>query len=94
MNTYISLHAHVCGYEICMLLMSCCYGYLCVVLQVWDIGGELQMQSTLMPLLACARSCALSPDGSLAVAGFDDGSLKVQEKNTVYLFIIYLLLHH
>ena len=30
-----------------------------------------------MPLSPCARSCALSPDGSLAVAGFDDGSLKV-----------------
>ena len=35
------------------------------------------MKSTVMPLSACARSCALSPDGSLAVAGFDDGSMKV-----------------
>ncbi len=30
-----------------------------------------------MPLSPCGRSCALSPDGSHAVAGFDDGSMKV-----------------
>ena len=35
------------------------------------------MRSDVVPLNACARSCALSPDGSLAVAGFDDGGLKV-----------------
>ncbi len=35
------------------------------------------MKSIVVPLNACARSCALSPDGSLAVAGFDDGGLKV-----------------
>ena len=35
------------------------------------------MKSLVAPLSPCARSCALSPDGTLAAAGFDDGSLKV-----------------
>jgi hypothetical protein len=35
------------------------------------------MNSLLVPLTPCARSCALSADGGMAVAGFDDGSLKV-----------------
>ena len=35
------------------------------------------LKSTVLPLSPCARSCALSPDGSLVAAGFDDGSLQV-----------------
>ena len=40
--------------------------------------GEPVLKSAVMPLSPCARSCALSPDGSFAAAGFDDGSLRVR----------------
>lgn len=40
-------------------------------------GGAL-LKSEVAPLSPCARSCALSPDGSMAAAGFDDGSMKVE----------------
>ena len=39
--------------------------------------GDPLLKSEVPPLSPCARSCALSPDGSMAAAGFDDGSLKV-----------------
>lgn len=42
--------------------------------------GDPLLKSTVLPLSPCARSCALSPDGSVVAAGFDDGSLKVEEK--------------
>ena len=47
-----------------------------------------------MPLSPCARSCALSPDGRLAVAGFDDGSLKVNCQCFPHEFYIFSCLIH
>ena len=55
-----------------------CTLYSNITLQVWNaVSGGIIMNSLLVPLAPCARSCALSPNGSMAVAGFDDGSLKV-----------------
>lgn len=55
-------------------------------MQVWGTEkGEVLMKSTPIPMLECARSCALSPDGSLVAAGFDDGALRVQLKLFEYL---------
>ena len=46
--------------------------------QVWEVStAKVLLKSEVMPMNHCARSCALSPDGLLAVAGFDDGSMKV-----------------
>ena len=36
------------------------------------------MTSTLIPMIPCARSCALSPNGDLMAAGFDNGDLRVR----------------
>ena len=45
---------------------------------MWDTeSGDPLLQPIVPPLSPCARSCALSPDGSIAAAGFDDGSLMV-----------------
>lgn len=41
------------------------------------------MKSLVVPLTHCARSCALSPKGDMAVAGFDDGSLKVNSSTSI-----------
>lgn len=49
--------------------------------------GETLLQSEVPPLSPCARSCALSPNGSVAVAGFDDGSLKVCSYIYMYAYI-------
>jgi len=48
------------------------------LVMVWNTSnGEAILKSLVAPLSPCARSCALSPDGTLAAAGFDDGSLKI-----------------
>ena len=39
--------------------------------------GETLLRSEVPVRSPCARSCALSPNGRVAAAGFDDGSLKV-----------------
>eukprot|EP00731_Ephydatia_muelleri_P006431 Em0003g679a len=45
---------------------------------VWDTtSGACLLPSQTRGRSACARSCCLSPDGSIAAAGFDDGSLKI-----------------
>lgn len=57
------------------------------LIQVWStVSGALLMNSLLVPLAPCARSCALSADGSMAVAGFDDGSLKVHSQIIIIAF--------
>ena len=39
--------------------------------------GEPLLKSEVPLRSPCARSCALSPNGSVVAAGFDDGALKV-----------------
>lgn len=51
---------------------------------MWNTeSGAIVMNSLLVPMTPCARSCALSVTGDMAVAGFDDGSLKVCSSNCV-----------
>lgn len=55
--------------------------------------GEVLLRSEVAPLSPCARSCALSRDGSLAAVGFDDGSLKVRVQYGSKKVYVLCLLH-
>ena len=54
-------------------------------MQVWETEkGKLLMMSTLIPMIPCARSCALSSNGDLMAAGFDNGDLRVRVNCGLY----------
>ena len=56
--------------------------------QVWCTNtGKALLKSDVPQRSPCARSCALSPNGTVAAAGFDDGSLKV----CTYMYSIFVV---